>query len=213
MKPVALVANVAPWLAPLPTAWWVYEGALNHLGAPGPVAIGTGIIIEVFGVGVMHTTLTLWSYNREKRKSDPAAPAWIGWALVGVYFVTAELLTAFLKTMDGTLAAWAPAVFPVLSIAAMAVLALRADHERRIASVAQSKQQARADRLRRRNETKTVVQSVQEPEPDAPPWFRTKSDHVRWLASSNGHMTMKEIAQEVGCAPSTVSRALKGKGE
>jgi hypothetical protein len=169
LSPVTIVANAAPWLAPLPTAWLVYERTLEHFGWPVPVAAVTGAVLEVLGVAIMHTALTLWSWNREKRKPDPPAPTWIGVVLVGVYFVAAELLTVFLETVDGALVAWSPAVFPVLSVAAVAVLALRADHERRLSEVERTKAEAKANRARLKAERQRIEREQAEPEPEPPP--------------------------------------------
>lgn len=53
--------------------------------------------------------------------------------------------------------------------------------------------------------TKTDTKRTQDA---IPTLFDTKAAHVRWIAENNGHLSRREIARQVGCAPSTVTRAL-----
>jgi len=161
---VQIVAQVAPWLAPLPTAWLVYDRTQQHLGWPWWVALLAGLTLEALGVAILATTLEQYSYNRGKRKSDPKAPLWIPLLLVGLYFVAAELLTVALDIAPGWVAPLAPAVFPVLSVAAFAVLGVRADHQQRLTEIEQGKADAKAERERRKQELAALEQPVTEPE-------------------------------------------------
>ena len=149
---VDLVASLAPWLAPLPTAWLVYDRTMQHLGWPWYVAIIAGLTLELLGVGILATALEQYSYNRDKRKSDPAAPMRLNYALIAGYFVAAELLTVALDVAPFWFAPFAVAVFPVLSLVSMAVLALRANHKRRVSEIEQGKAEARAKRAERKAE-------------------------------------------------------------
>ena len=160
---VQIVAQVAPWLAPLPTAWLVYDRTQQHLGWPWWVALLAGLTLEALGVAILATTLEQYSYNRSKRKSDPKAPLWIPLLLVGLYFVAAELLTVALDIAPGWVAPLAPAVFPVLSVAAFAVLGVRADHQQRLTEIEQGKADARAERERRKRELAAIEQPATEP--------------------------------------------------
>jgi hypothetical protein len=82
----------------------------------------------------MATALTLRSYNQERHPGDPAAPFSFSAGLVGIYLSVAVVLTVALDTVPG-LATFAPVLFPGLSLAGMAVLAIRADHARRLVVV------------------------------------------------------------------------------
>lgn len=155
---ITTVARLAPWLAPIPTAWLVYDRTQRHLHWPWPVALTAAITLECLGLAILATTLQLYTYNRDRRKIDPAAPLLLPVALVGLYLIAAELLTVLLdvvpKLASGaptTLADWAPAIFPLLSVAAMALLATRADHQRRLSQISADKaarSQARASSAR-----------------------------------------------------------------
>ena len=143
---VDLVAKIAPWAAPAPTAYLVFARTTYYLAWPWWVGALAALVIESLGLAVTSTALTLYRYNVGKRKADPPAPLALPLALVGLYFGSAELLTVALdvapKLAAGlavSLADWAPAVFPVLSLAGVTVLAIRADHRRRLGEVAAKK--------------------------------------------------------------------------
>ena len=163
---VAIVAKLAPWLAPLPTAWLVYDRTQQHLDWPWWVALIAGLTLEALGVAILATTLQLHSYNRGKRKSDPKAPLLLPGFLVFGYFVAAELLTVVLDIAPTWTAPLAAAVFPVLSMAAFAILALRADHEQRLTDIEQNKADARATRERNKRLRAKVEPIANEPRTD-----------------------------------------------
>jgi len=150
---VDLIARLAPWAAPAPTAYLVFARTTHHLVWPAWVGVTAALVIESLGLAVMTTALDLYRYNASKRRSDPVAPLALPLVLVGVYFGAAELLTVALdvapKLAAGTvvtLVDWAPAVFPILSVAGMATLALRADHRRRLAIIETERAGRRATR-------------------------------------------------------------------
>ena len=70
-------------------------------------------------------------------------------SLVGVYLVAAFGLTIVLDVVP-SLAQYSPAIFPVLSLTGVAVLALRGDHRRRLATIEAVKQKRRETRQGRR---------------------------------------------------------------
>lgn len=142
---VDLVAKVAPWASPLPTAYLTARACILHLAWPPAVAVIAGVIIECLGLAATSTALQLREYNTTRRKADPAAPLVLALGLVGVYFGSITLLTVLLDTAP-TLAAYAPLAFPMLSLAGVTVLALRADHRRRLAAIDADKQERKAER-------------------------------------------------------------------
>ena len=140
-----LIAGLAPWLCPIPTAYLVGRAVYELLGWPLPVAICAAAIVESLGLAAANTALTLWTYNRSKRKADPGAPFALAAAIMGVYIAVAVLLTVALDIYP-SLATFAPAIFPLLSLAGVTTLALRADHRRRLESIALDKAERKAER-------------------------------------------------------------------
>ena len=78
---VRVVAKLAPWLAPLPSAYFVARSAMIHLALPLPVAIVVAAIIETLGLATVHTALWAYDWNAHKRKTDPTAPTGLAVAL------------------------------------------------------------------------------------------------------------------------------------
>ena len=206
---ITIVSKVSPWLTPIPTAWLVYDRTMLHLHWPRWVAICAGVTLELLGVAILSTALALYAYNRKKRKSDPLAPLWLAVVLVAVYLVTALLLVMVLDIAPG-IAVYSQALFPVLSLAAFVLLGLRLDHQERVTAIATGKADAKAERARKRAE-----KAMQEPEP-APLYVDTgtKTMQVPRLAQLHPEGSRARLAQEVGCAASTVTRALTtGEGQ
>ena len=155
---VDLVAQIAPWAAPIPTAYLVGRATVLHLAWPVEVGIVAAVIIESLGLATTSTALALREYNASKRQSDPAAPFPLAAGLVGAYLVVAVLLTVALDTVP-VLAVYAPAIFPFLSLAGMTVLALRHDQARRVAAIADSRAAA-AEERRQARESKRQATAI-----------------------------------------------------
>jgi len=109
------------------------------------VAVVAAIIVESLGLATTATALDLREYNASKRKSDPRAPFTLAAVLVGVYLVVALALTVALDIAP-VLATYSPAIFPLLSLVGVSVLALRADHKRRVGAIAQEKAERKTRR-------------------------------------------------------------------
>lgn len=143
-RAIAIVAALAPWLAPIPTAWLVYDRTKSHLSWPWWVALFAAATLECIGLAASVTALELREYNRSKRKSDPVAPLPLLIAIALLYFLIAEFLTVALDLLMRPLSEIsavhvAPAAFPVLSLVGVVLLAARADHARRLADIAADK--------------------------------------------------------------------------
>ena len=152
---VDLVAKLAPWCAPLPTAYLVGRATVTHLHWPAWVGLVAAVIVESLGLATTATALVLRDYNASKRKSDPQAPYTLALALVSVYFVVATGLTVILDIVPG-LAVYAPAIFPTLSLTGVTVLALRSDHKRRLADIESVKMERKEARQGRRQNRRRV---------------------------------------------------------
>jgi len=150
-KIIDFVARFAPWLAPLPTAYLTATATIKHLSWPPVMGMIAGVIIELLGLASVATALELREFNatrrqypvdwtqeqiaKSKKVVDPAAPFGLAVALGGVYFASVVLLTVLLDTLP-ELARGAPIIFPVLSLAGVTVLGIRADHRRRLEKIA-----------------------------------------------------------------------------
>ncbi|MBU1748466.1 MAG: hypothetical protein KKA73_12315 [Chloroflexi bacterium] len=157
---VKLVAKLSPWLAPVPSAFFVARASLAHLDLPLPVAVVVAIIVETLGLTTVHTALWLSDWNHHKRKSDPDAPTALAVALGLVYVVTTVGLTVVLEVAPG-LSLLAPALFPALAVVGAVNLALISQQERREAQVAAAKEERQVSRTGSRKRPHTVQQTVQ----------------------------------------------------
>ena len=142
---IRVVAKVAPWLAPFPSAYFVARSAVLHLALPLPVAVIVAAIIETLGLATVHTALWAHDWNTHKRKTDPSAPVAPAIALGAVYVIATMGLVIFLEVWP-VLATYAPAIFPALAVVGAVNLALIAQQEQREASVAAQKAEARERR-------------------------------------------------------------------
>lgn len=170
---VDFVARFSPWLAPLPTAYLTATATVEHLAWPQAVGIIAGVIVEALGLSSVSTALKLREYNATRRKIpddweptdkngkrktyrgivDPPAPFKLTIITAVVYFVAVTFLTVALDTAPN-LATYAPLVFPVMSLAGAIVLAVRADHKRRLDAIAGEEAERKAKRQERRLDRK-----------------------------------------------------------
>lgn len=140
MPIIEAVALLAPWLATAPTAYAIGAAVHHQLGWPVVMAVVTGIGVETVGIAAAETTLSLWSWNRTKRKADPRAPLELGGFGFALYLVAVVVLTVVLEND------WRLAVFPALSLVGVLTLALRIDQTRRRQEVEQEKNERKQTR-------------------------------------------------------------------
>lgn len=157
---VDAAARLGPILAPIPTAYAVGHSVVVNLAWPVWLGYVAAIVIELLGLAAVNTALTLREYNVEKRKSDPRAPFELAVILAGIYLVTTVTLAVLLDVIP-TLARFSPALFPLLSLAGVTVLALRSDHRKRVAAIAEEKARRREMRRRRRQERKEAEREAE----------------------------------------------------
>ena len=155
-----VVAKLAPWLAPFPSAYFVARSAMVHLAMPLPVAVVVAAIIETLGLAAVHTALWAYDWNVHKRKTDPGAPVMLAVTLGGVYVVATLGLVVFLEVWP-FLATYAPALFPALAVVGAVNLALISRQEHREAAVEAQKAEARERRRASRRQSNTVPFDVQ----------------------------------------------------
>ena len=154
-KAVRIVAKLAPWLAPVPSAYFVGRSSVRHLDLPIWVAVVVATVIETLGVVTVHNLLSMNEWNANKRKSDPAAPTWIAVILCATYLLTTITITVFLETIP-RLATYAPVMFPLLALVGGVNIALLAQQEKRELDV----ERARSERAAARAATRSIKRSV-----------------------------------------------------
>ena len=152
---VKLIAKISPWLAPLPSAYFVGRSAMVHLDLPLPVAVIVAAIIETLGLSTVHTALWAYDWNTHKRKTDPRAPVPLSIALSAAYVVATLGLVVFLEVWP-FLATYAPAIFPALAVVGALNLALIAQQEQRETTVRVEKDERKAARQVKRQEERQV---------------------------------------------------------
>lgn len=191
---VDFVARFSPWLAPLPTAYLTATATVEHLAWPLVIGVIAGAIVEALGLASIATALTLREYNATKRKSDPLAPCLLAVSLAAVYFVAVTFLTVALDTAPN-LAMFAPLVFPIMSIAGATVLAIRADHKRRLAVIADEK----AERIAKRQEKRNVV-PIKRKKPES----GARRVQVLALIAQGQYQSSEKLAPTFGVSPQTI---------
>jgi hypothetical protein len=161
---VKTVAKLSPWLAPLPSAYFVARSAIVHLALPPPVAVIAAAIIETLGLATVHTALWSYDWNTHRRKTDPGAPVVLAVALGMVYVAATLGLVVFLEVWP-VLATYAPAIFPALAVVGALNLAMVSRQEQREADVKAEKAERKAARQTDRQPTcrTNSVQPLDEP--------------------------------------------------
>ncbi len=159
---VDLVAILAPWLAPVPSAYLVYRAAIEVLEWYPAVALAAAIAIEAIGVTSVVNALRLWDWNsfRSKargEKGDRRAPFGLAAVVCGIYVVVTIGLTVLMDVIP-TLAYVAPGIFPLLALVGGLNIALRNGQKQREAE--RSERLAKRSNKRSRS-NKSVQANVQ----------------------------------------------------
>ncbi len=128
--PLALATKFGPWLTPFVPALFVQRAMVKHMQTPPAWGWLAAVSLEVVGIAAIKSLLRAYTWERERRKTDPPAPiAWNALAAV-IYFATAFLLVLVLEFWPEAAKA-APASFVVLSGTSALILALADDQKRR----------------------------------------------------------------------------------
>lgn len=134
------LAATSPWLAPLLPAYMAYDAMLTSLHFPPWVAFAGAAVVEFLGLSGVATTFQLWDYNDRRRKPDQAAPVHV--ALLAAAFYLTVIVTVNVMLDDApALHKAAKALLSLLSVIAAVILALRAQHSRRLLSIEQDRQE------------------------------------------------------------------------
>ena len=229
---IDVVSAVTPWLTPVVPAYLVYVAGVTHLQLPALVAFTMALAVEGIGLASVHTAVTFWTYNDERRKSEDPAP--VLWAVVaGVFYVAIVLTTnALLEVWIDPLAhTVAKALLSLLSVDAALIIALRAQHSRRLSEADAERQERRIARQKADTPVK-IAQEQPATLPNAPSPSSVslpapqknalqadfehlvssgvgRDDAIRKLKANNPAASGVQIAQAAGVSPATVSRVLR----
>jgi len=185
---IKIVSKTSPWLAPIPSAYFVARSGIAHLALPLSVAITVAVIIEFLGLATVHTALWAYDWNAHKRKTDPSAPLGLAIALAGVYIVATWGLVVVLEVWP-ELSTYAPAIFPALAVVGALNLALISRQEMREDTVKQEKA-----------ERKEARQSVKQ----APRHLDPKLDALLTFYQEHPGAGVTEAARALGVSRQTV---------
>lgn len=202
---VMFVAKVSPWLAPLPAAYFVARSAMHHFAAPLSVAVVIAAVLETLGLVSAYNAQWAAEWNNRRNKNeDGKAPLWLPVVMIAAYIILTTALIVVLEVAPW-LAVYALALFPFLSLIGAVNLTFIARQEKREGEREERLAERRAERKAQKAERKSAeVDDAQVQETQ----FTTKSEHVIWLHERKPELTKTQLAQVVGCSPSTVTRAL-----
>jgi len=224
---IQFTAKIVPWLAPLPSCYLVSRAAVVHLEWPLPVALAAGVVIEALGLSTSETALSLYEFNKTKRKVDASAPFLLAASLVLVYIFSVTGLTILLDLRPEA-SIYAPIIFPALSLCGMLTLALRTDHQNRLKAIAEERAARREERKAHRLTKKQVEieqqlasNSIQSNTPSVQS-NRLDKTHETLKAKANARldalldtlagnpeMTVTEAARLLNCSRQTVYSSIE----
>jgi len=208
---VRIVAKVSPWLAPIPSAYFVARSAMVHLALPLSVAVVVAAIIETLGLATVHTALWAYDWNAHKRKSDPSAPIGLAVALGSVYVVATLGLVVFLEVWPA-LAVYAPALFPALAVVGALNLALISRQEQREAAVKLEKAERKAARQARRQASRKAAHTELSGEPSKTAVLNASLDAARQTRKARRDARLDAIltfyASSPDAGPTEAGRAI-----
>lgn len=115
---VGLISALIPYLAPAPSAYFVYRSSVEHLEMVPTFAFVAAAVVEGLGIASVHLAMDAWEWNRslaEGERERNGAPFGLAVVMGVVYLITAIGLAVVLEAIPG-LAIWAPAIFPLLAL-------------------------------------------------------------------------------------------------
>lgn len=145
---IRLIAQLAPMLAPIPSAWFIGRSVYYHLlyrWQPElgisiwlnlAVAIVAGLAIELLAIASVYLASSLYRWNnyghvRKEKGAWEKAPFGISLAVTGVYFAVAIYLLVVLEAMP-ELAPYSAVAFPLLAGVGAVNWALYQQHQDRL---------------------------------------------------------------------------------
>lgn len=149
---LALIAKVGLWLTPAIPAYFVQRAMEAHLGTPAGWSWAAAVALEIVGIAATKNLLRAYTWEQERRKTDPPAP--MGWYVLAamIYYLVAFLVVLVVEFWTEAVKA-APAAFVVLGGTAALTIALADDQNRRQRAV----REMSAERSVKRSVTRSVT--------------------------------------------------------
>ena len=216
-KAIMVVAKFTPWIAPLPSAAFIYRAAILHLHTEVWIAATIAVVVEALGLTTIYTALWMYTWNQSKRKSDPQAPAHLAYYLISIYLSTTMTLILVLEVWPNA-SRYAPALFPFLAVVGGVNLALIVQQGIREDAITAQKQERKAARKTPQIAVSTMPQkSTQMPQngtANGDMRAANKSKQQKIAARddeflrlwNNGVRKTGELAEALNVGPDTVRR-------
>lgn len=129
---IDFVAKLSPWLAPLPSAFFVFDATQKHLHTGVQLSWVIAIVIETLGLTTTHTALSMHGWNRaHEDQPEKQSPFILAVCLALVYILATLSLIGVLEIRPDW-QHYAPAMFPLLAVVGAVNLALRSLHNQRV---------------------------------------------------------------------------------
>jgi hypothetical protein len=146
---IDLVAAATPWAAPILPAYMVYNSMVTILGFPAWVALAGAVVVECLGLSAISTAVSFWDWNDTKGKLAPRAPVLLAIITAAFYMVVVLTVNVILDGAGFT-ERLAKALLSSMSIIGGMIIAIRAQHARRIERMTDERMERRAEREARR---------------------------------------------------------------
>lgn len=142
---IDLVAASTPWAAPLMPAYMVHQSMITRLEFPAWVAIAGAVVVECLGLSAISTAVSFWDYNDTKTKSSPRAPLFVS-VVTAVFYLVIVLTVNVMLDSAGSTEKVAKAMLSSMSVIGGMIIAIRAQHARRLESIHDEKLEKRLER-------------------------------------------------------------------
>jgi hypothetical protein len=141
------ISAVTPWLAPLIPAYLVYRNMTTQLGYPPLFGLIGAAAVEFLGLSAVHTATTFWQWNDDHKNEH--APFWLALCAGLFYILIVLTVNAALDIWRGSdgVKIFAHALLSLLSVDAAVIIALRAQHARRLTERQSAKDERKAQRV------------------------------------------------------------------
>lgn len=203
------IAAVTPWLAPLIPAYLVYRNMTQQLGYPVIFGLVGAAAVEFLGLSAVHTAVTFWQWN-DNHKTE-RAPFWFALGAGLFYVVIVLTVNAALDIWHGSdgIKIFAHALLSLLSVDAAIIIAIRAQHARRLTEREQARTERKAARIDA-NKTRTDANEREQGANKA----RTPATKDEFMTAwnANGHESIAALARELSVNPRTAQKWVDKSG-
>lgn len=168
-RAIDAVAAVSPWLVPAIPAYMTAHHAARYLvqgtgWIDTAFVVVTALAVETVGLSAVHTAVEFWSYNDARKASAAAAPVWLAMGAGAFYVCLVLTVNAVLDwTQAPGAVILAKAMLSLLSVDAGLIVAMRAQHARRLAEADEARETARQERREARDARLKAAETVETP--------------------------------------------------